>query len=354
MAAVEPGRVKGGTAPEAVPTLTSSAVGRDTDRRRGPPLVALATASALLAAASLALPSAPGYDPWSWLVWGREVADLDLSTSEGPAWKPLPVLVTTALAAMSEAHAPEAWLVIARTGAILATALAFGLGRRLAGGSRTAGALAALALLLVPGWIENAAVGLSEGALVALILLAVGYGLDGRLRPAFALGVLAALLRVEVWPFLAVLGVGWIRRDRAALGPAVLAGLAVPGLWFGPELLGSGELLRSAGRALVPNPGAPALAAHPALATLGAAVWLAPPIALAGVGVLAAVAAGRTRVREAVRDAVLVAAGGVAWTLLVAAMSQLGFSGEARYALPGVALVTVAGMAGPFALGAVA
>ena len=163
--------------------------------RRPAPLVA---ASVLLALASLALPSAPGYDPWSWLVWGRELAGLDLSTSEGPAWKPLPVLFIAPLAAVSEELAPEGWLVVARAGAILATALAFVVARRLAGGSRAAGIAAALGLLLVPGWIENAAVGNSEGLLVALILLAVERGLDGRLQAAFALGVLAALLRVEV------------------------------------------------------------------------------------------------------------------------------------------------------------
>ena len=354
MAAMGPGGVKGGSAvagARAPRPRAPRARDRAGGRRRGPPLAVLAAASVLLAVASLALPSAPGYDPWSWLVWGREVAGLELSTSEGPAWKPLPVLVTTVLAGVSEAHAPEAWLVVARGAAILATALAFMLGRRLAGGSRPAGALAALGLLLVPGWIANAAAGLSEGALVALVLLAILYGLEGRLGPAFALALLAGLLRVEVWPFLAVLGASWARRDRAALGPVLLAGLAVPALWFGPELIGSGELLRSAGRALIPNPGAPAEAARPALATLGAAVRLAPPIALAGVGAIAAVAAVRETARGPTRDALLLAAAGAAWTLLVAAMSEIGFSGEARYALPGVALVTVAGMAGPFVLG---
>ena len=319
-------------------------------RRRDPPFVALVAASVLLALASLALPSAPGYDPWSWLVWGREVAGLDLSTSEGPAWKPLPVLFIAPLAAVSEELAPEGWLVIARAGAILATALAFVVARRLAGGSRAAGIAATLGLLLVPGWIENAAVGNSEGLLVALILLAVERGLDGRLQAAVALGVLAALLRVEVWPFLAVLGVAWIRRDRSAWGPVLLAAVGVAGLWFGAELLGSGEPLRSAGRARVPNPGAPALAADPAPATLITALALPPPVVLAGVGALVAVTAMRARAGRPARDALAVAAAGAAWILLVAAMSELGFSGEARYLLPGAALLTVAGMAGPFGL----
>lgn len=319
-------------------------------RRRAPPFVALVAASVLLALASLALPSAPGYDPWSWLVWGRELAGLDLSTSAGPAWKPLPELFTAPLAALSEELAPEGWLVVARAGAILATALAFALARRLAGGSRAAGIAAGVGLLLVPGWIENAAVGNSEGLLVALVLLAVERALDGRLWAAFALGVLAALLRVEVWPFLAVLGAAWVRRDRAALRPVLLAAVGVAALWFGPELLGSGEPLRSAGRARVPNPGAPALAAHPALATLTTAIRLPPALALAGVGALLGIAAVRASARAPARDALVVAGGGAAWILLVAAMSELGFSGEARYLLPAAALLTVAGMAGPFGL----
>ena len=318
------------------------------ERLRDPPLAALAALSVLLAVASLALPSAPGYDPWSWLIWGRELGDLDLSTSEGPAWKPLPVLVTAALTSLAEDLAPEAWLVVARAGAILATLLAAWLARRLSGGSRAAGIAAGAGLLLVPGWVEGAAVGTSEGLLVGLALLALKNVRDGRLRAAFVLGVLAALLRVEAWPFVAVLGALVVRDDRAALGPVLLAGVGVGVLWFVPEWLASGELLRSADRARVPNPGAPGLAARPVLATLATALSLTPAIALAG---LAALAAGaRARVARPARDAYVVAGVGAAWIVLVAAMSELGFSGEARYLLPGVALLTAAGMAGPFVL----
>jgi hypothetical protein len=38
-----------------------------------------------LAALSLLTPSAPTYDPWSWIIWGREVVHLDLSTVGGPS-----------------------------------------------------------------------------------------------------------------------------------------------------------------------------------------------------------------------------------------------------------------------------
>ena len=57
---------------------------------------------------------APGYDPWAWLLWGREVAGGALSTVEGPAFKPLPVAVCALLAPLGGA-APWLW-VRARAG----------------------------------------------------------------------------------------------------------------------------------------------------------------------------------------------------------------------------------------------
>ena len=52
----------------------------------------VAAAVVSLAALSLLLPSAPTYDPWAWIIWGREITALDLNTVDGPSWKPLPVL----------------------------------------------------------------------------------------------------------------------------------------------------------------------------------------------------------------------------------------------------------------------
>jgi hypothetical protein len=67
-----------------------------------------------LAVLSLLLPVAIGFDPWTWIVWGREVVRLDLDTTGGASWKPLPVVVTTVLASFGDA-APLLWAVIART-----------------------------------------------------------------------------------------------------------------------------------------------------------------------------------------------------------------------------------------------
>src|SRR6185503_614039 len=122
--------------------------------------------------------SAPTYDPWSWILWGREVLHGDLVTLEGPSWKPFPVLFTTPFALFGDDVAPALWLVVARAGGLLAFAMAVRLGARLAGPG--AGAIAVGALLLSDEFIFNFGRGNSEGLLVAFVLWAVESHLDGR------------------------------------------------------------------------------------------------------------------------------------------------------------------------------
>ena len=111
-------------------------------RVAAPAAVCLAVAVALLAVtATLA------YDPWAWLVWGRELGDLELDTTGGPSWKPLPVLVATVVAPFGDA-APVVWLVLARTVGLLSVLAVYRLAERLAG--RVAGVLAAALLVLTP------------------------------------------------------------------------------------------------------------------------------------------------------------------------------------------------------------
>jgi hypothetical protein len=149
---------------------------------------------------------------------------------------------------------------------------------------------------------------------------------------------------VEAWPFLLAGGLVLWRR-APGLRPALeLAAVLVPAAWLVPEWLGSGDLLRSGARARVPNPGQPALADVPALASLRAAADL--PLWPLWLGVAApALPAVRRRDRSA-RAALAPAAAGAAWIAVVAAMAQAGFSGEPRYALPGAALIAVSGAAG--------
>lgn len=290
----------------------------------------------------LVLP-APSYDAWAWLLWGAEVLSGELSTLEGPAFKPLPVAASTLLAGLGPAG-PWAWVFMARAAAAVGVWLAFRLAWRLAGGSVIAGGLAAAGVLVCGGYLAYASEGVAEGMLLALALAAGEAWRAGRPRWALAAAVGCALLRVETWPFLAVAAaVTWRRRPQDRWLLATVA-LVVPAAWFLPELIGSGEILRSAGRARIPNAGQPALAEVPLLASLRAGVALLLWPFWAGVGVL--VWAASVRREGAARAALVPAAVGVAWIALVAAMAQAGFSGEPRYALPGAALVASSGAAG--------
>ena len=190
------------------------------------------------------------------------------------------------------------------------------------------------------------AAGADPALVIALALGAVAAWRSGRTGLALALGAACGLVRVEAWPFLAVAGVvAWRREPR--LRPFV-AGLAVamPALWFVPELLGSGDALRSSDRAQIPNPGQPALAGVPFLASLEEAAGL--PLWPLWIGVAALIA---TAVRDRrATPALLPAAAGAAWLAIVALMAEAGFSGEARYAVPGAALLAVSGAVGLAAL----
>lgn len=253
------------------------------------------------------MPAAPHYDAWAWLTWGREIAHGSLSTAEGPAWKPLPVLVTGLFAGAW----PALWVLIARAGAVVAVWCAYRLG----------GWLAAVGVALTGGYVSLSSQGSSEGLLLAFALGGVLALREGRDRIAVGCFVTCALLRVETWLFL--VGLAWWYGWRWRI---VLVAAAVLALWFIPEWIGSGELLRSADRARMPNPGV-----EPGfLESLGdALVLLVWPLAIFAV----------------VGDRVL-AAVGAAWILLVAVMAEAGFSGEWRYALPGAALLAVAGAQG--------
>ncbi len=290
----------------------------------------LAAAVVLLSAASILLVEpAPSYDPWAWLLWGRELAHGTLSTAEGPAFKPLPVFVCVPLSLLGDA-APEAWVVLARAAAIGALLLAFLLVRSWAG--TAAGLIAAAAVALTGSFANLTATGQIEPMVVFFALAGLLAWQREMRRAALAAGVAVALLRVEAWPFLALLGIVlWPQHRRLVLAAAV----AVPLLWFVPEWIGSGDPLRSGTRARVPNPGQPALADVPFFASLQDAVALPLLPVWIAIAVLA--------VRRG--PGALVAAAGAAWVVLVAIMAQAGFSGEARYAVPGAALLAVAAAA---------
>jgi hypothetical protein len=286
-----------------------------------PATVVAAVAAALtLAALSLLLPWALAFDPWAWLVWGRDAARLSLDTAGGPAWKPLPVVVTTLLAAAGAA-APALWLVVARAGGLLALAGAAALAARLAG--TVAAVAAAGAMALSEWWFFNTALGNSEGLLAAAALWAVVAHLAGRTRAALVLGLAAALLRPEAWPFLGLYAL-WLWRSGRERLPFLLVVLApIPLLWFGPDVLGTGGALGASAAARgTASPQSATYADVPGLEVLADfAELLTPPVLLAAVA--GAVLGGRT--------ARWLAAGAAGWVLLVAVMTQAGYAGNPRY-----------------------
>src|ERR1700749_1792722 len=88
----------------------------------------------LVAVASLALSSTPGFDASGWVLWGRELAGHGaFSTISYPSWKPLPALVNPAFALVSPGAVPALWLVVSRASGLLAIVLAARVGYRLGG-----------------------------------------------------------------------------------------------------------------------------------------------------------------------------------------------------------------------------
>jgi MFS family permease len=309
----------------------------------------LAALSLAFAAFSLLYPSTPTYDPWAWIIWGREIAHFDLQTTGGPSWKPFPVIFTTVFSIFGGA-APDLWLIVARAGAVMAVLVAFRLAARLTGGALVArlaaGTVAAVALIISSQFVRTMALGDSEGLLVAFVLWGIERHLDGRYRQAFVLGFLAALLRPEVWPFLGLYGAWLWLIDRDALRLVIAGFVLVPALWLLPELWGSGNLWRAADRAQQPNPNSPAFAKHPFVKVIQN-TWplvITPVKAAAG---FAIVLAAIDWVRSRRQGAVLAVTGlALAWILLIAVMTQAGFSGNPRYIILGTSVLAVIGGVG--------
>jgi hypothetical protein len=345
------------------------------------PYSVVAVVSLLLAASSLRFPSTPTYDPWSWVVWGRELIHLNLVTTGGPTWKPLPVVFTVLFAPFGSA-APDLWLVVARAGGIFAVALSFALAFRLtsrlrpteiAGGlaierilSRAApvfaGVVAAAGLVAMSLFVNDIALGDSEGMLVAFVLLAVMRHQDGHPMQAFVCGFGASLDRPEVWPFVLVYA-AWLWRGNRVGARRIVAvlGLILP-LWFIPELIGSGTLLRGVKHA-VNDPGSAATMRCPFCTELTkhALPLLINPFKVGAAVVLIAGLLPLTRtlcrtdgIMPALSRCVAAPTGpplalgllGLVFVLEEAVLTQFGFSGNDRYLLLAGAILVVAGAVG--------
>ncbi len=310
----------------------------------------LAAVSLLLAALSLAIHAAPSYDPWAWIIWGREITHVALVTTGGPTWKPLPVIFTTLFAPFGAA-APDLWLVVARAGGIMALGLgvvaAVRLARSAAPGRAPAviaGALALAGMLALYQYVSSALQGESEGLLAALVLLAILRFCDGAPRQALLLGFAAALLRPETWPFLGLYGAWLWRRDPGSRGLTVAVFALIGALWFLPELWGSGSLLRGVRWAQNPRQGSPALSSCPFCSEITGSAW--PLVTMPFKAGIALALVEVVRHRRWTTPLAFAALLGLAWILEEAVLTQIGFSGSDRYLIAPAALLVVVGAVG--------
>jgi hypothetical protein len=289
------------------------------------------------------LPAIVGYDPWVWLIWGRELTRGTLSSDGTIAWKPLPVLVTALLAPFGEA-APQLWLLVSRAVGLSGLVAVGSVAARLArGGVReplvgaVAATVAVVAFLLTPDaearWLRHLLQGNIEPVTAALCVWAVRRHLDGRPGQAVVLGALAGLTRPETWPFL-LLYAAWLLWRAPRRWWVLVPGLSVvPVLWFGGDRLASGNALGGAATAqvLLETPEERlVLAVDSALAMVPAAVWVAAAVAVVW-------GAHRRRVAPA-----LLAGAALAWAALVVVMAaQFGYAAIGRFYAPAAALLCV-------------
>jgi hypothetical protein len=197
----------------------------------------------------------PGFDPYGWLVWGRQTLTLSLDTNAAPSWKPLPYLFTVPFALFGH-YQVWLWMIaslaVSLSGVVFAGRIAY----RLTGGFEAPGAarprrypsvvaaiFAGAGVLLitdgVQGYWHYLLSAQSDPMIVALCLGAIDCALSGRHRWAFSLGVLASLGRPEVWPFLGIYAI-WAWRTISSMRRWIVGGAVVLlVMWFGIPALSS-------------------------------------------------------------------------------------------------------------------
>ncbi len=298
---------------------------------------------ALAIVSAFVLPTVPSYDPWSWIVWGREVFDphLSLIIGGGSSWKPLPVVFTAIYGPFGSA-APTMWVITERVGALMAFVAAYRLAALitarigLARVAPVAGLIAAFCLILLQDFAYYFYRGATEPILVGCALWAIERMLAGRRWQAFGLGVALGLMRPEAWPFMIVFA-AWLawREPTWKVRVGVLAGLAfMPFMWFAPPGVTTGKWFSAATQASEYNGH---LGGNPLVTVLRRGVddQSVPVLILAVLALLI------TLVRE--RDRVVLALGalGAAWWVVVVGETLDGYPGLERFFLPGAAIACV-------------
>jgi hypothetical protein len=307
---------------------------------------------ALGALSAALLPTIPSYDPWSWIIWGREITDphMNFVISGGPSWKPLPLVFTTIWGAFGES-APTLWVVTARIGGLLGLVAAWRLAYRLTNGTVgqrggrvpaiVAGVIAVIGILLTQDWFYYFLHGTSETLLIGCTLWIVDRLIEGKRIQAFVLIVCATWIRPE-WVPLELLYIVWlVWRDPAFRRPAMLAMFAIglisfPIAWFVPPWIGSGHPFLAASHASEYNGN---LGPHPFIAVNSRGVndQVLPILAFAIAGVVIGTLKDR-------RWLVLgLGLGVIVYWVVVVVETLKGYPGLERFFLPSAAVVCVLG-----------
>jgi hypothetical protein len=328
----------------------------------------IAVAVAVTAAAG----TRPSFDAYGWLVWGHMTLQGGLDTNAAPSWKPLPYLFTVPFGLLGDAAALRLWMVTATAvslaGLVFAGRLAYRLasagvgvgvggaggvgvgatGAADAGAGRgrrrwagwTAALLAAVALLALHdefpyGYLHYVLSAQTDPMIVTFVLAAADCLLCGRPRWVFALLVLAALGRPEVWPLL-LLDAAWLWRARPGMRWAVAGALAAAALlWFGIPALSSRSWLVAADNADASGFGP---TGDRATGVLSRFVVQTPwPLSASAIGAVAVAVWHRDRV------VLMFAAGVVVWIAAEVAFGLQGWPALGRYMFEPSAVVVVLG-----------
>jgi hypothetical protein len=314
--------------------------------RRASLLVVLGSAAGLLVVSLLVLlwaKTRPGFDPYGWLVWGRQTVAGNLDTNAAPSWKPLPYLFTAPYGLFGH-YQLWLWMVtslaVSLAGAVFAGRIAFrltpsGPDRRYA--AWAAAAFAAVGYFGISSYWHYMLSAQSDPMIVALCLAAIDCHLGGRYRWAWVLGALAALGRPEVWLFLGAYSVwAWLRVPSMRwliVGGIVLLVL----LWFGIPALTSRSPFVAASNALGSGR---RLRSDRVFGTIGRFLDLNPTVM--ELTALLAVAIALVR-RD--RVTLALAAGVCAWVIVEIAFALHGWPGLGRYMFePAGVLIALAGV----------
>jgi hypothetical protein len=320
---------------------------------------------ALAVLSAIVWPTVPSYDPFSWIVWGREVTDPHISffIGGGPSWKPLPFVFTTIYGVLG-GIAPTLWVITARAGGIAGLIGAYRLSALLcerAGLPRywwwVAGVVAALGIVLTApssGWTYYFFRGTSEPLLIGVWVWAIDRLIARHHWQAYMLVAAEGLMRPEAWPFLLVYG-AWLFWKFPSMRVWVLIGLiAQPVGWFGPPWISTGQPFLAATHASEYN-GHLGPDVLKTVLMRGEGLQPLPSLVFGVVAVGLAVWFGRAglpRSRVAVSEwwqgdrsevplVLALAVATVAWWAVVVGMTLDGYPGLERFFLPAAAMTCV-------------